>query len=115
MENLNQCDGCQAGMYLDNGMHRDKDGHPVMACQEHRYKRDSPLKLIGTLPNGFGLFVKDDEVGGREYWSDEIPTGILIWQTSLVDESSLLAAITEEHRARVADYHAHEKSRRSKA
>jgi len=35
---VNQCDGCNAGMYKDvQGMHRDEDSNPVMVCQASRY------------------------------------------------------------------------------
>lgn len=68
------------------------------------------MRKVCDLPNGYELLVRDDEVGGREYWSTEVG-GICVWQGSLVDESTLLAAITEEHRARIADYHAAEKAR----
>ena len=34
----NQCDGCMAGMPLERGFHRDKDGRPVQSCERSRYE-----------------------------------------------------------------------------
>lgn len=34
----NQCDGCMAGMPLERGIHRDKDGRPVQTCERDRYE-----------------------------------------------------------------------------
>lgn len=33
----NQCDGCRAGMWLDETLHRDHNGRAVMVCQRSRY------------------------------------------------------------------------------
>jgi len=58
-----------------------------------------------SLPNGCHLYWKPNEAGGRTYYSDEIgndsdllPDGIFVWDTCLADESTLLMAITNEHR-----------------
>lgn len=53
---------------------------------------------VGLLPNGCMLFREENEVGGHRYWSDEIGGGVCVWDTCLVDSSTLLAAITEENR-----------------
>lgn len=50
------------------------------------------------LPNGCWLYVSDDPVGGREYASDEVGGGAPVWNTSTIDQSTLLAAITHESR-----------------
>ena len=50
-----------------------------------------------NLPNGCSLYYQDNKVGGRTYYSDEIGGGVLVWDTCLVDESTLLAAMTQEH------------------
>jgi hypothetical protein len=60
----------------------------------------------GLLPNGCMLFVQDNGVGGRTYTSDEIGRGVMIWDTALVDASSLLAAMTEESRICAREAHA---------
>lgn len=52
------------------------------------------------LPNGCALFWHDNSVGGRVYASDEIGGGVVIWDTSLVDQATLLAAITQENTLR---------------
>lgn len=53
---------------------------------------------LGLLPNGCSLYMKENEVGGRVYYSDEIGGGVDIWDTALVDKSTLLAAIVEEEK-----------------
>ncbi len=59
------------------------------------------LKTVGTedgslLPNGCHLYWEDNEVGGRRYDSDEVGGGINVWDTCLVQDSTLLAALTQE-------------------
>jgi hypothetical protein len=49
------------------------------------------------LPNGCTLYWRPDEVGGRYYFSDDCPIGVPIWDTSLVDQSTLLATMTMEN------------------
>ncbi len=49
------------------------------------------------LPNGCTLYWKANEVGGRTYHSDEIGGGVHVWDTALVNSSTLLAAITIEN------------------
>lgn len=48
------------------------------------------------LPNGYWLFWKDNEDGGRTYFSNENGLESIIWDTCLTDESTLLAAIVKE-------------------
>jgi len=45
------------------------------------------------LPNGCTLYWKVNEVGGITYSSDEVGGGVLVWNTILVDEGTLLAAM----------------------
>ncbi len=54
------------------------------------------MKEIGQDSRGNTLFVEDDEVGGRRYWSDEIGGGVLVWSTSLVSKEMLELAIKVE-------------------
>jgi hypothetical protein len=54
------------------------------------------------LPNGCTLFWKNGEQG-REYHSDEIGGGVLVWHTALVDDATLLAALTQEASLRKAE------------
>jgi hypothetical protein len=48
------------------------------------------------LPNGCTLYWKADGAGGRSYVTDEIGGGAPVWDTSLVDQSTLLAAMAKE-------------------
>jgi len=48
------------------------------------------------LPNGCHLYWKINEVGGRTYYSDEIGGGVHVWDTCLCQDSTLLAALTQE-------------------
>ena len=57
-----------------------------------------PTEELCRLPNGYTLYRTPNEVGGYRYASDEIGGGVCVWDTSLVDESTLLAALTEEAR-----------------
>ena len=51
------------------------------------------------LPNGCTLYWRlDPSVNCREYSSDEIGGGVHVWNTGIVDPSTLLAAIVEEER-----------------
>jgi hypothetical protein len=46
------------------------------------------------MPNGYGLFMyTDPSVNALEYWSDEIGGGVMVWQTALVDHSTLEFAL----------------------
>ena len=67
------------------------------------------MREIGLLPNGCMLFVEDNKAGGRTYFSDEISCGVMVWDTCLVDEVTLLAAIVEENRLRIKEYHERKK------
>ena len=49
-----------------------------------------------NLPNGCSLYFKENEAGGRTYYSDEVGGGVPIWDTALVDMSTLLAVMTED-------------------
>jgi hypothetical protein len=57
---------------------------------------------LGSLPNGCVLYVRENEAGGRSYYSDEIG-GVpqLIWDTCLIDKSTLLATILEEEKINI--------------
>ena len=43
-----------------------------------------------------GLYVEDNGVGGRRYWSDEIGGGVVVWDTALVSDEMLRLALTAE-------------------
>lgn len=57
------------------------------------------------LPNGCTLYWNENSAGGRTYVSDEIGGGVLIWDTALVDQSSLLAAMAQEAAIGMHQYH----------
>ncbi len=57
-----------------------------------------PMEEVGLLPNGSMLFRQANGVGGFTYWSDEVGGGVFVWDTCLVGQDTLLAAITEEAR-----------------
>lgn len=63
------------------------------------------MRKICDLPNGHELFVEPNEVGANRYWSGEVPPGTFVWDTALVDKSTLLAAIVEEQRAETETRH----------
>jgi hypothetical protein len=56
------------------------------------------------LPNGCTLYWKETEQG-REYFSDEVGGGVNVWHTALVDQSTLLAAITQENAILKLEYY----------
>ena len=58
------------------------------------------MKEVATLPNSCSLYRKDNGVGGHCYYSDEIGGGVNVWDTSLVAESTLIAAILDQHKLR---------------
>lgn len=49
--------------------------------------------------HGNSLYVKDNEAGGRTYYSDEIDVGVQVWDTALVSEDMLRLALREEQKA----------------
>ena len=48
------------------------------------------------LPNGCTLYWKPNGVGGRIYYSDEVGGGATVWDTCIIEESTLLAAMVKE-------------------
>ena len=58
-----------------------------------------------SLPNGCALYWSaDDSIGGcRTYISDEVGGGVGVWDTALVDQSTLLAAIVQEETLRLLE------------
>lgn len=60
--------------------------------------------VVCCLLNGCTLYRENNGVGGHRYWSDEIGGGVCLWDTCLVDISTLLAAIVEEQRRQRDEY-----------
>ena len=68
------------------------------------------LEKVCELPGGFMLYVQKNGAGGRSYYSDEIGDGVLIYDTCLHGQGSILTALAvesafadEEARARHRD------------
>lgn len=67
------------------------------------------------LPNGCTLFWQlDRSVNCRVYCSDEIGGGVEVWNTALVDQSTLLAAIVHEERLCKLEYERAQRAARNK-
>lgn len=45
---------------------------------------------------GYGLYWQRNEAGGRTYHSDEIPCGVFVWDTCLIEMATLCEAIAME-------------------
>jgi hypothetical protein len=73
----------------------------VTACW-NSWERTEAVAMVEvcSLPNGYMLYREPNEVGGHRYWSDEVGGGVCVWDTCLVDSSTLLMAIAEEERHR---------------
>ena len=65
---------------------------------------DEQVEELGPLPNGCTLYRKPNRVGGHRYFSDEIGGGVDVWDTCLVAESTLLAAILAEQTRRHTEW-----------
>lgn len=68
--------------------------------------KPEPFEEVCALPNGATLYRQRNGAGGYAYWSDEIGGGVMVWDTVLVGQDTLLAALTEEHRRRIAEQRA---------
>jgi hypothetical protein len=54
------------------------------------------MKEVCQDSRGNILYVEDNEVGGRRYWSDEIGGGVVVWDTSLVSLEMMQLALDAE-------------------
>lgn len=77
----------------------------VRVEQEAKTGRQKMTEQVAALPNGCTLFREKNAAGGYTYYSDEVGSGVVVWDTALVDESTLLAAIGEELRRAVRSKH----------
>lgn len=70
-----------------------------MSCDDKALCKESV-----QLPNGCRLYWRDNEAGGRTYYTDEIG-GILttVWDTALTDQSTILACLAQEAFLRAAE------------
>ncbi len=48
------------------------------------------------LPNGCTLYWETNKAGGRTYTSDEVGIPVVVWDTAITDNSTLLAAMVQE-------------------
>jgi len=60
------------------------------------------LTEIGQTPRGYTIFVEDNEVGGKRYWSDEIGGGVMVWDTALATPETLRFCLEVEENAHKA-------------
>lgn len=60
------------------------------------------------LPNGCTLYWEKNLAGGRTYVSDEVGGGVTVWDTALVEESTLLAALVQEAKLAREDWNKHD-------
>lgn len=64
--------------------------------------KEGPLIEVCTLASGCRLYRRTNQVGGWTYYSDEIGGGVTVWDTALVGEDVLLAAMADRARLRLA-------------
>jgi hypothetical protein len=74
----------------------DGPGPTPLARDLDRAKHRKRMREIAVTSRGYTLFVEENEVGGRSYWSDEIGGGVMVWDTSLVGEDTLRLALSTE-------------------
>ncbi len=60
---------------------------------------------LGCTPKGNHLYRKSNSAGGHIYMSDETGVSVVVWDTCLIDEGTLLAAMACEHHRRSQEYH----------
>jgi len=61
--------------------------------------KNRPLREVGSALHGrITLYVEDNEVGGRRYWSDAIGGGVVVWDTYLVSSEELRLCLWVEER-----------------
>lgn len=61
----------------------------------HKADKGADAEQI-PLPNGCTLYASRNAVGGTTYLSDEIGGGVAVWDTALVCQSTLLAAMVHD-------------------
>ena len=55
---------------------------------------------VRELPNSCSLYRMPNGAGGYTYWSDEVGDGVMVWDTCLVNEGTMLTALAEENTRR---------------
>ncbi|MEK7383156.1 MAG: hypothetical protein AAB262_07700 [Elusimicrobiota bacterium] len=60
-------------------------------------EQEGPSVDLGKGPYGQTLFRQENAAGGYNYFSNEVVGGVHVWDTALVHQSTLLAAILFEN------------------
>lgn len=76
-----------------------KGQQPCNRCDGSGKVNHYDMALATDFPDGTSLYVQNNEAGGYTYYSDEIGCGVMVWDTALVSEKTILAAI-EHYRRR---------------
>ena len=100
-DTLYRCETC--GEHNMESADGPETSNPEYGCTPPK-EQDNPKRLIPVvedtgwidLPNGCTLYWEKNEVGGRTYMTDEVGPPCVVWDTALTDQSSLLAAMTQE-------------------
>lgn len=74
---------------------------------------DEPNPEAGSIDThlGYRLYWQRNEAGGRTYHSDEVPTGVFIWDTCLAAYGTLCEAISMEFALQAAERRADDRER----
>jgi len=118
-DNLHNCTICNASNMesIDNP----DSSNPEFGCippKEQEHARLIPLVTdtgFVDLPNGCTLYWERNEAGGRTYMSDEIGSAMTVWDTALMDGSTLLAAMTQEAHLQKAEWYWEQKREKNKS
>ena len=63
-------------------------------------------EFVADLPNGSKLYREENGAGGYTYYSDEVGNGVLVWDTCLVHQSTLLATLAAEAKREYEEWRA---------
>lgn len=65
---------------------------------------EEKIEDLGCLPKGAHLFRQRNGAGGWTYYSNEIGGNVVVWDTCLVNEGTLLAAMACEHHRKYLEH-----------
>lgn len=51
------------------------------------------MAIVRDFEDGTTLYVKENEAGGVTYYTDEIGCGVAVWDTAMISEKTLQAAL----------------------
>jgi hypothetical protein len=71
------------------------------------------VEEIAILGNGCCLFRERNNAGGYTYYSDEIGGGVMVWDTCLVDEETILTAIADHMKLQKIEYYERENAEKN--